>query len=105
MINVGLLVSLEAKPGKESEVEAFLKHGLDLVEDEPDTTAWFGIRLGPTKFGIFDAFPDEKGRKAHLAGRLAASLKERAGELLTEPPFIEKVDVLAAKTKEEYCLI
>ena len=48
-------------------------------------------------FGIFDAFPDEDGRQAHLAGRLAAALIGRAAELLAQPPSIERVDVLAAK--------
>ena len=61
------------------------------------TTAWFGIRLGPSTFGIFDAFPDEAGRQAHLTGRVAAALMAKAGELLATPPSIEKVDVLAAK--------
>ena len=105
MMNVGLFVRLEAKPNKVHEVEALLKKGLEMVEEEPGTAAWFGIRLGPKTFGIFDTFADNSGREAHLAGRLAANLKARAGELLTEPPVIEKVDVLAAKTPEEYCMI
>ena len=105
MMNVGLFVRLEAKPNKVSEVEAFLRKGLELVEEEPDTAAWFGIRLGPKTFGIFDAFADNSGRDAHLAGRLAANLKARAGDLLAKPPVIEKVDVLAAKVPEEYCMI
>jgi quinol monooxygenase YgiN len=97
MVKVALFVRLEAKPGKEAEVEAFLKSGLPLVEEEPATTAWFGIRLGPTTFGIFDAFPDESGRDAHLSGKVAAALMAKAPELLAQPPSIEKVDVLAAK--------
>jgi quinol monooxygenase YgiN len=97
MVKVALLVRLEAKPGKEKEVEAFLRGGLPIVEDEPATTAWFAIRLGPTTFGIFDAFPDESGRQAHLSGRVAAALMAKASELLSKPPAIEKVDVLAAK--------
>ena len=68
-----------------------------MVQEEPATTAWFGIRLGPTTFGIFDAFPDEAGRQAHLAGRVAAALMARASELFAQPPVIEKLDVLAAK--------
>jgi quinol monooxygenase YgiN len=95
-VKVALFVRLEAKPGKEVEVERFLKGGLPIVQQEPATTAWFGIRLGPTTFGIFDAFPDENGRKAHLNGKVAAALKEKA-ELFAQPPVIEKVDVLAAK--------
>ena len=97
MVKVALFVRLEAKPGKESEVEAFLKSGLPLVEEEPATTAWFGIRLGPSTFGIFDAFPDDSGRDAHLSGRVAAALMAKASELLAQPPSIEKADVLAAK--------
>jgi quinol monooxygenase YgiN len=97
MVNVALLVRLEAKPGKEKEVESFLKSGLAIVEEEPGTTAWFAIRMGQSTFGIFDAFPDESGRQAHLSGRVAAALMAKASELLTQPPTIEKVDVLAAK--------
>ena len=97
MIKFSLYVRLEAKPGKEAAVEEFLRSGLSLVEEEPDTVAWFGIRLGPTTFGIFDAFEDEKGRKAHLSGKVAAALMAKAPELLASPPVIEKVDVIAAK--------
>jgi quinol monooxygenase YgiN len=97
MVKLALFVRLEAKPGKEKEVESFLLNGLPLVQAEPATTAWFGIRLGPSTFGIFDAFPDEAGRQAHLSGKVAAVLMEKAGELFTKPPSIEKVDVLAAK--------
>ena len=97
MVKVALLVRLEAKPGKEEDIADFLRAGLSLVEDEPATTAWFAIRIGPTTFGIFDAFPDEEGRQAHLAGKVAAALKEKASELFAQPPAIEQVDVLAAK--------
>ena len=97
MVTVGLLARIEAKPGKENEVASFLKGALPLAEAEPATTTWFAIRLGPTTFGIFDAFPDDAGRKAHLAGRIAAALMARASELLAKAPVIEPVDVLAAK--------
>jgi quinol monooxygenase YgiN len=97
MVTVGLLVRLEAKPGKESEVESFLKSGLALVQEEPETTVWFAIRMGPSTFGIFDAFPDESGRNAHLNGKVAAALMAKASDLLAQPPVIEKVDVLATK--------
>lgn len=97
MVNVALFVRLEAKPGKEAEVESFLKSGLALVAAEPATVAWFGIRLGPSTFGIFDAFPDEAGRQAHLNGKVAEALMAKAADLFSEPPSIEKVDVLAAK--------
>ena len=88
---------MEAKPGKETEVENFLLNGLSIVREEPATTVWFAIRLGPSTFGIFDAFPDEDGRQAHLMGRVAAALMAKAPELFTQPPTIEKTDVLAAK--------
>jgi quinol monooxygenase YgiN len=101
MVTVALYVRLEAKPGKEAEVEAFLKSGLPIVREEPGTIAWFGIRIGPSTFGIFDAFPDEAGRQAHLAGRVAAALMAKAPELLARPPIIEKVDVLATKLPGE----
>ncbi|MDB6091537.1 MAG: antibiotic biosynthesis monooxygenase [Gammaproteobacteria bacterium] len=97
MVKVALFVRMEAKPGKEKDVEQFLLGGLPLVRDEPGTIAWFGIRLGPSTFGIFDAFPDDAGREAHLSGKVAAALMAKAAELFSEPPRIEKVDVLAAK--------
>jgi len=97
MVKVALFVRLEAKPGKEAEVESFLRGGLAVVQQEPATTAWFALRLGPATFGIFDAFPDEAGRQAHLSGQVAAALLARAAELFAQPPTIEKVEVLAAK--------
>jgi quinol monooxygenase YgiN len=97
MVTVGLVVRLEAKPGKEADIQKFLEDGLAVVQEEPATTAWFAIRWGPTTFGIVDFFPDEAGRGAHLAGRVAAALMEKAPDLLAEPPAIDKVDVLAAK--------
>jgi quinol monooxygenase YgiN len=97
MVKTALFVRLEAKTGKEAEVEAFLRSGLAVVMEEPATIAWFAIRLGPSTFGIFDAFPDEAGRQAHLSGRVADALMAKASELLAQPPVIEKVEVLAAK--------
>ena len=97
MVTTALFVRLEAKPRKEAEVESFLRGGLPLVEEEPATVAWFGIRLGPTTFGIFDAFPDQAGRQAHLSGKVAAALMAKASQLFAQPPVIEKADVLAAK--------
>jgi quinol monooxygenase YgiN len=97
MVTVGLLVRLIAKPGKEDEVTSFLEGGLALVEDEPETVAWFAIRLGPSEFGIFDAFPDDAGRQAHLGGQVAAALMAQAPDLLQQPPVIEPVEVLAVK--------
>ncbi|TMK57495.1 MAG: antibiotic biosynthesis monooxygenase [Actinobacteria bacterium] len=95
-VNVGLFVRLEALPGKEDDVAAFLDQGLELVEQEPDTDRWFAVRFGPSSFGIFDAFPDDSGRQAHLNGAVGQALAEKAGELF-EPPNVEQLDVLAEK--------
>jgi quinol monooxygenase YgiN len=97
MVTVALLVRLNAKAGKEAAVEAFLRAGLSLAQAEPSTTAWFAVRLGPSTFGIFDVFPDDSGRQAHLAGPIAAALMAQASDLLADPPAIEPADVLAAK--------
>lgn len=97
MTTVGLFVHLEAKPGREFEVENFLRDALPLVQDELGTTAWFALRIGPSTFAIFDAFPDEQSRRAHIEGKLAANLISRAPDLFARPPIIERVDVLADK--------
>jgi quinol monooxygenase YgiN len=97
MVKVALWVSLKAKPGKAAEVKTFLEGGLSIVEGEPATIAWFAVQLAPDHFGIFDAFPDDAGRQAHLTGQVAAALMAKAPDLLAEPPSIEKIDVLAAK--------
>src|ERR1700741_5651113 len=97
MVKVALLVRLEAKPGKASAVEEFLRGGLALVEQEPATSTWYAIKLGPSTYGIFDTFADDAGRQGHLSGRVAAALMARASELFAQPPAIEKVDILAAK--------
>jgi quinol monooxygenase YgiN len=97
MTTKALFVRLEARPGKEDEVEAFLTGALPLVQDEPETTAWFALRLGPSTYGIFDAFGDAEGRQAHLSGKVAEALLARADELLSEAPAIDPVDVLADK--------
>jgi hypothetical protein len=93
---VGLFVRIEARPGKEAEVEARLRSALGAIEQEPDTTVWLAIRLGPTTFAVVDAFPHESGRQAHLeAGR--ARLAHAAPGLFAEPPSIQHTDILAAK--------
>jgi quinol monooxygenase YgiN len=97
MVHVALLARLEAKPGKEAQVADLLKSALPLANAEPATTVWFALKLGPSTFGIFDAFPDDAGRQAHLSGQIAAALMARAPDLLAQPPTIEPVDVLAAK--------
>jgi quinol monooxygenase YgiN len=97
MVKVALLVRLQAKPGREADVESFLETGLTLANQETTTPVWFALRLGPSTFGIFDAFADESGRAAHLAGPIAAALMANAADLLAEPPQIERADVNGAK--------
>ena len=101
MIKTALLVRLEAKPGKEKDVENFLLGGLPIVEQEPGTYSWYALRLGPSTFGIFDTFANEADRQAHLTGKVAAALMANASELLSEAPKIEKVDIIAVKTPAE----
>jgi quinol monooxygenase YgiN len=97
MVTVGILATLTAKPGKEDELAEFLRSALPLAEGEPDTTAWFAIKIDESRFGIFDVFPTTDGRQAHLDGPIAAALLAKADELLREPPDIRPVEVLAAK--------
>ncbi|HZX96856.1 MAG TPA: antibiotic biosynthesis monooxygenase [Myxococcales bacterium] len=97
MVKVGLFVRLRAKPGKESELSKFLAGALPLAQAEQKTAVWFAVQFAPGEFGIFDAFADESGRKAHLDGPIAAALMKKAPELLAESPKIERVDLLAAK--------
>lgn len=97
MARVALLVRLEAKPEKATEVAQFLQSALPLANAEATTPVWFALRIGPTTFAIFDAFSDDAGRTAHLQGAIAAALRSRADELLSVPPTLEKLDVLAVK--------
>ena len=97
MVTVGLWVRLEAKPGREHDLELFLQGATVLVEAESSTLVWCAVRLSPTTFAIFDAFPHEAGRQEHLSGRVAAALAEQSSTLLAGPPVIESIDILAAK--------
>ena len=96
-VSVGILATLKAKPGKEKQVEEFLKGALALANQERATTVWFALKLDTSTYGIFDAFANDSGRQAHLSGAIAAALMSRWEDLLSEAPKIEKVDVLAAK--------
>lgn len=98
MDTLALWVQLEAKPGKEQEVEQFLKSAQPLAEREQGTTTWFAIKMGPSKFGIFDTFADEKSRNAHLNGEIAKALFSKAQDLFAKEPQIDKPAILAAKT-------
>jgi len=97
MDRFALLALLEAKPGKEKEVEEFLKSAQPLAVNEAATTTWYAVKLGPAKFGIFDTFKDEAGRNAHLSGEIAKALFAKAGELLAKPPQVEQLQILASK--------
>ena len=97
MDKLSILVQLEAKPGKEDEVEKFLKSALPLVQAETGTTTWYALKMGPSKFGIFDTFGDEKGRNAHLGGEVAKALFAKAEDLFAKPPAIDQPEILAEK--------
>jgi quinol monooxygenase YgiN len=97
MTQHALYVQLEAKPGMEQEVASFLSSARSMVDDEPETMAWFAIRMGNSTFGIFDAFANEHGRDAHLQGKLAKQLMSRASQLFVKQPEIRRMDVLADK--------
>lgn len=96
MLTKALLVRLEALPGKESELSEFLKGARAIVMDEPGTVAWFAIQFSPSTFGVYDVFPDDESRDAHLAGGVGQALGPNTGVLFSEPQ-IEKIDILAEK--------
>ena len=96
-VKVGLYVKLVAKPGKEQAVADFIKGALPLAEQEPNTLTWYAVQIDDRTFAIFDTFPDDAGRDAHLNGPIASALMANASELLAEPPKIEKINILAAK--------
>ena len=93
---IGLFVTLEARPGREADAEAFLTSAQPLALNEKATLKWYAIKLGPRKFGIFDTFANEAGRNAHLTGEIAKALGARASELFAVSPQVEKVDILAS---------
>jgi quinol monooxygenase YgiN len=97
MDKLAIWAMLEAKPGKEKEVEEFLKSAQPLAEREPGTTSWYALKIGPSKFGIFDTFADEAGRNAHLNGEIAKALFAKAADLFSKEPEIHKPEILAAK--------
>jgi len=100
MTSVALWVQLDAKKGKEAEVEKLLRDGLTIVNNETETITWYALKLGPTSYAIFDTFSTNKGRETHLAGQVATALKEKASELFSKAPTIERIDVIAAKLPE-----
>jgi quinol monooxygenase YgiN len=98
MSRVSIWAQLEAKPGKEKELEEFLKSAQPLAQREPGTISWYAIKMGPGKYGIFDTFADDNGRNAHLNGEIAKALFAKAGELLAKAPEIAKPEILAVKS-------
>jgi quinol monooxygenase YgiN len=98
MGKLAIWAQLEAKPGKEQEVETFLKSAQPLAEKEEGTISWYAIKIGPSKFGIFDTFADENGRNAHLNGEIAKALFSKAQDLFAKPPEIAKPEILASKS-------
>ena len=100
MVTKAIAAKLVAKPGKEAEVEALLTSALALANQEPLTVTWYAVKFNENTFGIFDTFASDEGRDAHLNGQIAAALMAKSGELLAEPPQIDKVDVLAAKATD-----
>lgn len=97
MEKFALLARLEAKAGKENEVEEFIKSSLPLAVEEIDTLKWYGLKINENTFGIFDTFTTEDGRQGHLKGKIAAALMANAATLLAKDPVIEFVDLLAVK--------
>jgi quinol monooxygenase YgiN len=88
---------LKEKPGKEADVEAFLKQGAEMSKDEPNTVTWYGVKIAPGVYGVFDTFDDDAGRDAHMNGEIAKALMAQAPELFSNELQIEKVEILARK--------
>lgn len=97
MAKQAIWVMLKAKPGKEADVEAFLKQGATMSHDEPQTVTWYGVKMGPGMYGVFDTFDDEAGREAHMNGEIAKALMANASELFSNELKIEKMEILASK--------
>ncbi|HEY0758442.1 MAG TPA: antibiotic biosynthesis monooxygenase [Acidisarcina sp.] len=97
MDKYAIWAQLEAKPGKEEEVEAFLISAQPMAVEEPGTTTWYALKIGPGKYGIFDTFADEESRQVHINGEIAKALFARASELFSKPPEIDRPTILAAK--------
>ena len=96
-VKFGLLALLEAKGGKEADLEAFLQQGQQLASAEPGTVTWYAFRAGPTTFGIFDTFETEDARQAHMDGEIPRALSQVAADLLSKDPDIRPVALVAAK--------
>jgi quinol monooxygenase YgiN len=97
MDKFAIWATVEAKPGKEAAVEAFLKSAQPLAVGEPGTTSWYAVKIGPSRFGIYDTFPDEASRTAHINGEIAKALFAKADELFSKAPEINLLTILASK--------
>ena len=98
MAKQAIWVMLKAKAGKEAEVEAFLKQGATMTQNETQTVTWYGVKIAPGVYGVFDTFDDEEGRDAHLNGDIAKTLMAKAPELFENQLQIEKLEILASKS-------
>ena len=97
MIDRALFVRIEAKEGKEDEVEDFLRSAREAVMEEEGTVDWYAVKFGARDFAIFDTFGSEKDRLAHLAGKVGRALIAHGPTLLSAMPEIEHAEVLACK--------
>jgi len=97
MAKLALYVRLVPKAGKEAEVEAFLRQGAAMAEDEPRTVNWYGIKEDNGAYSVFDTFDDEAGREAHLNGDIAKALMANAEKLFAEPLHISKLSIVGNK--------
>jgi len=97
MAKQAIWVMLKAKPGKEADVEAFLRQGAEMSQDEPKTVTWYGVKMAPGLYGVFDTFDDEAGRDAHMNGEIAKALMAKAPDLFSNDLQIEKMEILAKK--------
>jgi len=98
MAKFAFFVELKAKPGKESEIEAFLKKEAALVRGEPGTLSWHAAKVEGESgvYRIFDTFTDEAAREAHLKGEAGKEFAANAEKLFAEAK-IHRLQVIAEK--------
>lgn len=97
MAKYALYVQLKAKPGKEAEVEAFLKKGAEMAGAERGTVTWYGIQEDEGAYAVFDTFEDEAARDAHMNGDIAKALMANAERLFSNKLQIHKIRIVANK--------
>jgi len=98
-VTVGLLLRPERAPGRENNIQSLLEGAISMVNRESKAVAWFGVRFGPSTFGIFDVLPDVVGREVHFSGGVTQAPQHDAA-LFADPPGIQRIDVLASKLPE-----